>query len=229
MAVLIENKDDFAFDHAPGLPEAVPEGETILWQGRPRVVPLARQALWLDWVIGYFVLVTVWRVMASTADFPLAEAIGHGVPLLILGVAAVAVILFIAWLQARGTVYTLTSHRVVMRIGAALQLTLNLPYQWVENASLDQRRGGTGTIALELKGESKVSYIMAWPHVRPWRMARPEPALRCIPDAAKVAQILATAAEARVSDASSIKVAPVPNAEAAPAAPAADGAAVPAE
>jgi len=73
---------------------------------------------------------------------------------------------------------------------------------------------------LELKGDSKVSYVMAWPHVRPWRFARPEPALRCIPDAQAVAKILAEAAETRISDASSIKVAPTP---------AGDGAAVPAE
>lgn len=199
---------DFAFEHAPGLPEALPEGEEILWQGRPKVLPLARQALWLDWVVGYFVIIFFWRVMASTADNSVAASLGHGVPLLVLGIGAVLAILFIAWLQARGTVYTLTTHRAAMRIGAALQLTLNLPYQWIENANLDLRKDGTGTIAFELKGEeNKISFLMVWPHMRPWRMARPEPALRCIPDAAKVSQILATAAEARVSDASSIKVA----------------------
>ncbi|MEM6276040.1 MAG: photosynthetic complex putative assembly protein PuhB [Pseudomonadota bacterium] len=198
---------DFAFEHAPGLPEALPEGEEILWQGRPKVLPLARQALWLDWVVGYFVIITFWRIMASTADHSVLEALTHGVPLIALGIAATLVILFIAWLQARGTVYTLTSHRAALRIGAALQLTLNLPYQWIENANLDLRKDGSGTIALELKGdENRLSLFMVWPHMRPWRLARPEPALRCIPDAAKVAQILAIAAEARVSDASSIKV-----------------------
>ncbi|MEM8591341.1 MAG: photosynthetic complex putative assembly protein PuhB [Pseudomonadota bacterium] len=217
---------DFAFEHAPGLPEALPEGEEILWQGRPKVLPLARQALWLDWVVGYFVIATLWRIIASFADHSVAAAIGHGVPLLILGVAAVLVILFIAWLQVRGTVYTLTTRRAALRIGAALQLTLNLPYQWIENANLDLRKDGTGTIAFETKGEKQISYLMVWPHLRPWRMARPEPALRCIPDAAKVAQILATAAEARVSEPSSIKVVST-----APAAAPAGGdeAAVPAE
>ena len=222
MARLIEAKDgDFAFDHVDGLPEALPEGEEILWQGRPKVLPLARQALWLDWVVGYFVIITIWRVMASTADHSVGVALTHGVPLVLLGIAASLVILFVSWLQARGTVYTLTSHRAALRIGAALQVTLNLPYQWIENANLDLRKDGTGTIALELKGEDdRLSLFMVWPHMRPWRLARPEPALRCIPDAAKVAQILATAAEARVSDATSIKVtAKAP----------ADAAAVPAE
>ncbi|MEL6607341.1 MAG: photosynthetic complex putative assembly protein PuhB [Pseudomonadota bacterium] len=203
----MQDHDDFAFEPIPGLPEALPEGESILWQGRPKVLPLARQSLWLNWVIGYFALLVVWRVGASTVDHSFLTALGHGVPLAIVGAVCVGIILLVAWLQARGTVYTLTTHRVAMRIGAALQLTLNLPYQWIDNANLDLRRDGTGTIALELRGESKVSYLMAWPHVRPWRMARPEPALRCIPDAATVAQTLATAAETRVSEPTSIKVA----------------------
>ncbi len=37
--------DDFAFDPLPGLPEALPAGENILWQGRPDTLgPCARGA-----------------------------------------------------------------------------------------------------------------------------------------------------------------------------------------
>ena len=61
------------------------------------------------------------------------------------------------------------------------------------------RRGGTGTIALQTTGDSKISYLVAWPHVRPWRMGQTEPALRCIPDAEKVAAILREAAEDRLA------------------------------
>ena len=38
-----------------------------------------------------------------------------------------------------------------------------------------------------------------WPHLRPGRMKRTEPALRCIPDAERVARLLAEAAEARLA------------------------------
>ena len=217
----MEDHDDFKFEPIPGLPEALPEGEDILWQGRPRTVALARQSLWLDWVIGYFILLCVWRVAASSVDYSMAEALGHGAPLAVLGLLCCGVILAVAWLQARGAMYTLTTHRVAMRIGAALQMTLNLPYQWIETADLDLRKNGVGTIALDLKGDSKVSYMMAWPHVRPWKMAKPQPALRCISNAEAVAKILAEAAETRISQASSIKVGP----DATPA----PGAAVPAE
>ena len=41
--------------------------------------------------------------------------------------------------------------------------------------------------------------MILWPHVRPWHVRETQPALRCIPDAAKVAAILAEAAETRVS------------------------------
>ncbi|WP_147127648.1 photosynthetic complex putative assembly protein PuhB [Shimia ponticola] len=209
----MEDHDDFAFEPIPGLPEALPEGEEILWQGRPSTLALAQQSLWFNWVVGYFVLLVIWRVGVSSTQFPLVEALGHGVPFLVLGMICAGVILAIAWLQARGAMYTLTTHRVAMRIGAALQMTLNLPYQWIENASLDLRKSGVGTIALELKGDSHVSYMTAWPHIRPWKMAKPQPALRCIPDAEKVAKILAEAAETRIADASSIKVGPAPQPE----------------
>ena len=87
-----------------------------------------------------------------------------------------------------------------MRIGAALTMTLNLPYTWIGTAQLDLKKSGHGTLAMELIGETRLSYLMTWPHVRPWSMARTKPALRCIPDAQKVAQIFADAAETRVSE-----------------------------
>ena len=87
-----------------------------------------------------------------------------------------------------------------MRIGAALTMTLNLPYVQIANASLDLRRGGSGTIAFELMGDTRFSYLMTWPHVRPWHMSRTQPALRCIKDAGAVAAIFADAAETRVAE-----------------------------
>ena len=113
----------------------------------------------------------------------------HGLPFIVSGIVACAILYGIAYVQARSTVYTLTNKRVAMRIGAALTMTLNLPYTWIGTAKLDLKPSGHGTLAFELIGETKVSYLMSWPHVRPWRIARTQPALRCIPDAEKVARI----------------------------------------
>jgi hypothetical protein len=192
--------DDFNFEPVRGLPERLPEGEHILWQGAPDPWALAKEALVIRWVAGYFAFLAFWRAGVSSADAPLSTALSHAIPFVVIGTLACAIIYGIAWVQARATVYTLTNKRVAMRIGAALTMTLNLPYQWIGNANLDLRKGGTGTIAFELIGDTRLSYLMTWPHVRPWKMARTQPALRCIPDARKVAQIFAEAAEARVSE-----------------------------
>jgi hypothetical protein len=192
--------DDFKFEPIRGLPEALPEGEEILWQGSPDPLRLARESLCLTWVAGYFVVLAIWRVGVSSTQLPFGQALLHAVPFLVIGVLACLLIIAIATIQAKSAVYTLTNKRVAMRIGAALTMTLNLPYTWIGTAGLTQRSDGTGTIAFELIGDDRLSYLMSWPHVRPWHMARTQPALRCIPDAAKVAQIFADAAETRVSE-----------------------------
>jgi hypothetical protein len=191
--------DDFAFEAMPGLPERPPLGEDILWQGKPAAYALARDAYGLHWIAGYFVLIILWRAGTGFAEGGPAMAMAMGLPYLMLGLTGLAVVYGLAWIQARTTIYTLTTARVVMRIGAALPVTFNLPFVQVGAANLDLRRDGTGTIALDTLGETRISHLIAWPHVRPWRLAKTEPALRSIPDAKRVADLLAEAAEARVA------------------------------
>lgn len=191
--------DDFAFEPVPGLPSLPPKGELVLWQGQPLALRLAIEAYGLNWIMGYFAVVVIWRASVGSIDGGLAGAFAYGIPYVILAALAAIVVLGLAWVQARATVYTVTTARVAMRIGAALTVTLNLPYTQIGTARLDLRRGGSGTIALETLGDSQLSYLVCWPHVRPWHMKKTEPALRCIPDAESVAKILAEAAETRLA------------------------------
>ncbi|MBC6442230.1 MAG: PH domain-containing protein [Rhodobacteraceae bacterium] len=190
---------DFRTEPVPGLPEALPKGEKILWQGRPDTWHLAVEACGLYWVGCYFVLLVLWRVGVSSGDLAMGEALLTGVPFILLGVAATAIVWLIAWAQARATVYTITSARVVMRIGAALPVTFNIPFSKVENVWLDLRSSGTGTIALQVTPVARISYMVMWPHIRPWHVRKPEPAIRAIPDAARIAGLLAQAAETHAS------------------------------
>lgn len=190
--------DDFEIEPVEGLPEAPPEGEQILWQGRPNWWALSWEAMSLPWVIGYFALLTLWRFGAVVDQMPLGQAIGAAFPFVILGTVVVSLLVLVAVVQARTTMYTVTNRRVAMRIGAALTVTLNLPYTQIGNAMLDLRKSGTGTIALETLGTTRLSYLVCWPHVRPWRMNPTQPALRCIPEAERVADLLADAAKQRV-------------------------------
>ena len=191
--------DDFATEPVKGLPERPPEGERILWQGRPQAWALTWQALSLPWVAGYFAALAVWRFGSLIDAMPAGAALAAASPFLLLGAVVCLLLFLVGLVQARATVYTITNRRVAMRIGAALTVTLNLPFSQIRTAALDLRRGGTGTIALDLLGETRLSYLVCWPHVRPWHLRLTMPALRCIPEAARVAQILSEAAEAQVS------------------------------
>jgi hypothetical protein len=218
--------DDFAVEPIKGLPERPPTGEEILWQGRPNAWRLAVEALNIYWVAAYFVVFFGWRALVAGATVPFWTAVQIGSPFLVMGAVACFLLWLVAFVQARATVYTVTNRRVALRIGAALTVTLNLPYRWIGSAELDLRQGGTGTIALSLIGETRLSYLNTWPHVRPWHMKRTQPALRCIPDAERVAKLIADAAAARLNE-PEVRRKPQPGAKPAAAVPA--GAAVPAE
>ncbi|MEM9912207.1 MAG: photosynthetic complex putative assembly protein PuhB [Pseudomonadota bacterium] len=183
----------------PGLPEKLPSDEDILWQGRPEVWALTCESLNLKWVIGYFVLVWLWWAGTLTDQVTFAEGLLAASPLLGIGAVVTLLLLALGWVQAAATTYTITNKRVVMRIGAALTMTLNLPYSKIASADLAmRRRGGVGTIALDLTDSTKLSYLVCWPHARPWFLRKPQPALRCVPQAARVAGILGEAAEAHI-------------------------------
>ncbi|WP_428511779.1 photosynthetic complex putative assembly protein PuhB [Roseovarius sp.] len=191
--------DDFHVEPVPGLPERPPEGEQILWQGRPNWWALTVQSLNLYWVAGYFVLLFAWRFVTLFDQVGMAHAFRVSFPFLIIGAVAAALLLLIGYVQARATVYTITNRRVAMRVGAALTVTLNLPFSRIASADLALRRSGNGTIALDLMDPPPLSYLTCWPHVRPWHVRKPQPALRSIDDAARIARLIADTAEAQLN------------------------------
>jgi hypothetical protein len=197
-----DHHDDFATEPVRGLPENLPPGEEILWQGQPSWWQLTKESLSFWWVAGYFAFLFAWRTVGGAATESWADSATAASFFLVLGAIVLLLLVIVAYVQAKATVYTITNKRVAMRIGAALTMTLNLPFRKVANATLGLRKNGTGTIALELIEDdgARLSYVLTWPHVRPWHMKHTQPALRCIPDAQKVAAILSEAAETAVSE-----------------------------
>ena len=178
------NGHEHEFEAAYGLPEPLPQGESILWQGAPAMKDLAIRVFHMKKVAVYFAVLMVVRgsyLYSSGAD---NFTIAAGVLLVAgLGITAMAALGLLAWLTARTTAYTLTDQRVVMRIGIVLTLTFNLPLKRIETAGLLLAANGFGDIPLALSGGNRIGYINLWPHARPWRLANPEPMLRCIPQA----------------------------------------------
>lgn len=191
---------DFDFEPQPGLPAKLPEGETLLWQGKPETKALAREAFKINWVFGYLVVIAVWRAGAAFADGGLAMSVAIFLPYMVLALAGYAVIYAMAWASARATVYSITSARVILRIGAALPVTYTVPFTRIATVSADLRVTGTGTLAMELTTGAKLSYLVLWPHLRPGFARSVQPAFRCIPDATRVSRILADAAQTRLNE-----------------------------
>ena len=52
------------FEAALGLPEPLPTGETILWQGAPNWVAMAKHVFRLQWLAVYFVVIVVLQVFS---------------------------------------------------------------------------------------------------------------------------------------------------------------------
>ena len=183
------------YTHEPirGLPGHLPQGEHILWQASPDWKRLAFTAFHIRGVAAYFALLVVWALIsASTVAGVLLTVIA--------GVLAVGLLALIAWASARSTVYTLTNRRVVMRIGIALPTCINIPLKRVANAALALHADGTGDIPLALTETTRLGWFLLWTHARPWKLGRPEPMLRAVPNAETLANTLARALADEVPD-----------------------------
>ncbi len=189
--------DDFHVEPIPGLPENLPPGERILWQGSPLWWELGKQVFHIRAVAVYFAVLILWRagVRLDATDSVAAAFITilSLAPLALIGLGLFALL---AYLSSRTTIYTITNRRVVLRIGIALPTSFNIPFTVVAAAGLCVRTGGSGDIPLKLTCKSRIGYGNLWPHARPWRFRSPEPMLRAIPDAGHVADLLGSALQA---------------------------------
>jgi len=219
------------FEAEYGLPEPLPRGERLLWQGGPDGRRLAVEALHWRKLAIYFAILLAWRAenVLAGGGTPLQAAVASAW-LLPLAVFAIGIALTLATLVRRTTVYTLTDRRVVMRIGIVLTMTLNLPLRQIDAAALRPGRDGHGDIALTLAPGVRIGYVHLWPHARPWQVRWPQPMLRALPHASEVATLLAdalraTAIAAARAPGANVTPLPMPQPAAAAARPVAEPAA----
>jgi hypothetical protein len=182
----------------PGLPESLPNGERILWQGAPAWRALARHGFHLRLLALYFVVLAAWSAATLIGEGATTSAVIAGaVWLLVLGVVPIALVAGFAVLSARTTLYTVTDRRLVMRVGVALPMTINLPLSAIQSATMRRYAGG-GDIILQLGKPHRVAYVAVWPHVRGLSFTQPLPMLRALPEVEAAAQAIANALAASV-------------------------------
>jgi hypothetical protein len=179
----------------PGTARRPPAGERVLWQGSPRWRTLARRTFHVRKTALYFAVLVAWRGIYSLMqgqDILGSDAV-H--PLFIgLSAAALGLLLLLAWLTARTTIYTITTERVVMRFGIC-HADGGQPAVQADplGGREDLSAMAPAIMPLQLLPEERVSYIVMWPNVRPWSFGHAQPMLRGVDDAAKVAGMLSRA------------------------------------
>jgi hypothetical protein len=199
------------YEPIPGLPAPLPANEVILWQGAPDWKMLARRAMRVRLISVWLALLIVWGSAAGLADAtPIFEIAVSSARLVGLAAVALALLGQFAWLVARTTLYTITSRRVVMRIGIALPITIQIPFAKIQAAGFHPWPDGSGDIALSLSPGERIAYLVLCPHARPWTFGRAQPSLRSVPDAAVAARILGRALAASASQPAPAVAAPIP-------------------
>lgn len=191
---LFHDEEDGPQEPVRGLPEKLPAGEHILWQGKPDARTLAIHAFHIRPVIAYIVLIALLRIGgalssggggADATAILLTSALGL--------FAGVGLLYGLAWLMARASIYTITDKRIVLRYGVAIRKYVNIPFDAITNLALKTHRNHAGSLAIKTIAEKRTPYLHLWPHVRPWRFTAPQPMLRALSEHEAVVKILVNA------------------------------------
>jgi len=186
--------DDFEVESTPGLPADLPQGERLLWQGVPKWKSLAIHAYHVRKVALYFLFLVLWRAGAGVINGQGFEAIALACGFMaLLGAIAVGVLCLLAYASTRATIYSVTTRRVLIRHGVAVQMTLNIPFRFIESAGLRLYSDGTGDISLGIDRKERIGYLITWPHLRAWQLTRPQPSFRSLADSREAADLLSAA------------------------------------
>lgn len=193
------------FERIAGVKEDLPAGERVLWQGAPAWRALALHAFHVREIAVYFALLSAVAAITAWAD---GQSVLSALLPAALGAVACALLTLLAWLSGRTTIYAITTGRVFLRVGIALPIFLDLPLRCIEGAELALHAKGCGDLPLRLEPSAHLAFAHLWPHARPWRLQRPEPMLRSIPEAKRVGRILGEALRAAHGLASAYDSAP---------------------
>lgn len=188
------DEEDVAPEPIKGLPEALPNGEKVIWQGAPTPLALAIHAFHIRVVWLYYAAALTWRcssLAAGGADFS-----AYAQAFVVLGgsaIALTAVLYGLAFVMARSAVYTITNKRIVLRYGAAIRKYINLPFASIAAVSMRRHGAKAGSIAIATNDKTQVPYLHLWPHARPLKFRPTFPMLRALPDVDKAVSALKSA------------------------------------
>jgi hypothetical protein len=194
MSLHIHSSPEHEFEAELGLPERLPKGERILWQGSPDTKTILLKVFHIKILFIYFGLLLAYRLVTGMSDGePISVILLSSVSILAISALGLGLIGLLGYLIASTAIYTITNKRIVMRIGIVLNMTFNFPLKMIESADCGVTRNGAGDIYLKLSNGCKIAIFHLWPHSRPGKWAVPQPTLRGIKNCSEVARILVNA------------------------------------
>jgi len=178
------------FEAPKNILDAIPDGESILWKGKPSLWGFSWNLFGLKWITFYLSILSVVSIARFFAsDFHTAFYIDF-LPFFLSGIFASIILIGLAAIQAYSTVYIITENRVIIKTGAALSFLISMPFKKIKEVNLQKRGASIGTISFELFSKKRVPYISCWPSVRPWKFKKTQPAFSCVRSVEEVATIL---------------------------------------
>ena len=178
------------FEAHKNILDAIPEGERILWKGKPSFWGFSWYFFGLKLLAFYLIILSVvFAARLTVTDFFTAFVVDF-LPFLLSGILTSCILMALAKIQSQSSVYIITENRVIIKSGAALSFLISMPFKKIKAVNLQKRKGSLGTISFELNSGKRVPYISCWPSVRPWRFKKTEPAFSCIENVDEVATIL---------------------------------------
>jgi hypothetical protein len=176
------------------LPAGMESEEQLLWQGAPSWRQAAIRIWHIRVVAAWFAILALdgatmpFRGLATPARMLADEA-----RLLAIAAAALGLVLLLARITSRTTLYTITDRRIVMQFGIALRARLEIPFAAILHVAMKVRSDHTGDIALRLRPHQRAGFAKLYPFVRAGSLLAPQPMLRAVPLAASVGAALARA------------------------------------
>lgn len=175
----------------------LPAGERVLWRGKPDWRHLALDAFHAPVIALYFVGIGTWHLATTLHDGGTrAQALDAASAVVVPLAVALSLVVVLAWLSARATVFTLTDRRLVMRFGVALPALINVPLTDIDAMRVRRGIAGRGDVAFTLPRKGRLAFHQLWPYARPWHLFPAAPMLRALPDAERVSDIFASALKA---------------------------------
>ena len=195
-----KHDDDFAFEPIAGLPSKLPEDEVILWRGTPEKWRLGHRVFATRWIAAFFVVLAVSSIFSGLNHGAASvQIVTTFFTLLFVGALVIGFAALFGWLVAVNTVYTITDKRVVIRHGVTMPMAVNVPFSKIATAATKVYDDGSGDVSVSLLDGNRVNVFAIWPHHRPWSWQGATPAMKSVPEASKVAQILHDALVAYVT------------------------------